>query len=68
MANKTAPQPTTEISSWNEKIFAFGFDDVPFEESMLNARIDRMLAGFGEPMNPVDPCGQFSCSSYWPLQ
>jgi len=57
-----------EISSWNEKIFAFGFDSEPFEKNALDARIDQTLAGFVEPMNPFEPCGQFSCSSYWPLQ
>lgn len=61
----TAPQ---EISSWNEHIFAFEFDEEHVALDALDANIETALtAGFGDPLDPSDPCSQFSCSAYWPL-
>lgn len=68
MSIETTTTPPPEISSWNDRIYVFGFDGENFEEDSLDARIEQTLAGFGDPFDPSDPCSQFSCSAFWPLQ
>ena len=57
----------TEILSWNQNILSFDFGTSKPEAADIERCLDQTLAGFFDPLDP-DPCGQFSCSTYWPLQ
>jgi hypothetical protein len=61
------PQNQAEILSWNQNILSFDLEGSKPGAAEIELCLDRTLAGFFDPLDP-DPCGQFSCSGYWPLQ
>ena len=61
----TVATANTDISSWNENILAFDFDR--WEKEGLDNLIDETLGLISDPLDPNDPCGQFSCTAYWPM-
>ena len=65
---------TTDVESFNDNILRIDLEDLQVDA--MEQRIELALASLfdidiwddpgGPPGDPNQPCGQFSCTGYWP--